>query len=258
MKNLKISIVIIAVFSLLLALFILVALPKNDIKPRVKKKAPVNKPILQKEILTYKGIDSVLNTFEKVTYNKLNQVYINKAGYEESIYSTTYLEQIKEKIFYKIVGRDVLKILVGKFKVIDFLPKDDDYYRNLKSINSNYAQYLVIDSEVLHRLLDLLLLLKKSGFNENALTINYAFRYPAFNTGEGGAPLSQHIYGKAIDLLIGDINKDGEYDETTDKQIVLDILEEKIFIDFGGIGRYSGTNIVHFDTRPVLTIWDQQ
>jgi uncharacterized protein YcbK (DUF882 family) len=221
----------------------------KQLKPASSGKQPV-----QNDILTYKGIDSVLNTFEKVPYEKLDHAYLKFSGYEQGLYK----ENIKGKIFYKIVGSGVLKNLVGKFIVNDFLPKDSCYLRNMNSMKSNYTQYMCIDINVLHRFLDLILALEKKGYDKYAFRIKDGFRYPNFNNRTGGVRSSQHIYGRAIDLEIGDINKDGRFNESTDKKIVLSLLENDIIKDTGGVGRYPGTNVVHFDTRGFYSRWKGQ
>ncbi|MEL6669954.1 MAG: hypothetical protein AAFP08_13345, partial [Bacteroidota bacterium] len=78
---------------------------------------------------------------------------------------------------------------------------------------------------------------------------------PKENASAGGASLSRHILGQAIDMLIGDINRDGRYTDI-DKQIVLDIANQDIIGDRGGIGRYPGTRTVHIDVRGYRARWD--
>jgi len=41
------------------------------------------------------------------------------------------------------------------------------------------------------------------------------------------------------------------------KKIILDILENKVIGDQGGIGRYPGTMSVHFDVRGFKARWDK-
>jgi uncharacterized protein YcbK (DUF882 family) len=246
------KILIITGIVLGLCLFAIFYLSKDSFSPIIKSEsASSGKQPVQKEILTYNEIDSVLNTFERIPYEKLDEVYLNSSGYKKDLYK----ENIKGKIFYKIVGGDVLKNLVGKFKVNDFLPDDNSRFRNMNSIKSNYTQYICIDKNVLHRFLDLILALDKKGYDKYAFRIKDGFRYPNFNNRTGGVRLSQHIYGRAIDLSIGDINRDGKFIEATDKKIVLLLLENDIIKNSGGVGRYPGTNAVHFDTRGYYARW---
>lgn len=253
MKTYKILLIILTVL-IGLSLFIILNLPKYKVPPikKVKPVTPITQPV-QKEILTYKGIDSVLNSFTKIPFEKLDQEYLNFSGYELGSFKV----DMKYRIFYKIESCDLLKNLVGKFTVIDFMP-EDSRLRKMNSIGINATQYLCIDKYILHRFLDLILALEKKGYDKYAFTINDGFRYPHFNKFKDGATFSQHIYGRAIDLAIGDINKDGKFDEATDKKIVLFIVENNIIKNTGGVGRYPYTNVVHFDTRGCYKRWDYQ
>jgi uncharacterized protein YcbK (DUF882 family) len=246
------KILVIAAIVMVLCVFVILYLQRGHFPP-VNKSEPISsgKQTVQKEILTYNGIDSVLNTFERIPFEKLDEKYLKFSGYNKDLYKAN----IKGKIFYKIVGRDVLKNLVGNFKVNDFLPADSSRFKNMNLINSNFIQYICIDKNVLHRFLDLILALDKKGYDRYALRIKDGFRYPNFNNRTGGVILSQHIYGKAIDLSIGDINKDGKFDEAIDKKIVLLLFENEIIKNSGGVGRYPGTNAVHFDTRGYYARW---
>jgi uncharacterized protein YcbK (DUF882 family) len=246
------KILIITGIVLGLCLFVILYLNKDRFSMIKNSEPPsAGNQHTQKEILTYKGIDSVLSTFEKVPFEKLDEAYLNFSGYNNALFK----ENIKGKIFYKITGGDVLKNLVGKFKVNDFLPADSSRFRNINSIKSNYTQYLCIDKKVLYRFLDLILALEKKGYDKYAFRIKDGFRYPDFNNRTGGARGSQHIYGRAIDLSIGDIDKDGKFNEATDKKIVLLLLENDIIKNTGGVGHYPGTNAVHFDTRGYNARW---
>lgn len=88
-----------------------------------------------------------------------------------------------------------------------------------------------------------------------AFDIREAFRPPRLNRDDGGASRSRHIYGEAVDLVIGDINRDGTAN-AADKAIVLELLEHKFVRNKGGIGRYPGSQTVHFDFRGKRARWD--
>jgi hypothetical protein len=208
----------------------------------------------QKEILSYSEIDSVLSTFEKVPYKQLNKEYLETTGYR----GRPDENKVADKYFYKLIGGDVFTNLVGTFQVNEFLPKDKYWKETYSLADSNYIQYFLIDTKVLYRFLDLILLMKKSGYNTAALKIMDGYRYPAFNKATGGAGFSQHIYGKAIDIEVGDINNDSIVDEKKDKKIIIELLDKKIIKKSGGIGLYPGTQIVHFDTRGKYARWNEQ
>ena len=71
----------------------------------------------------------------------------------------------------------------------------------------------------------------------------------------GGAPISQHIYGKAVDMIVGDLNKDGSANQQ-DKKLMMEIVDKKIIRSEGGVGFYPGTMTVHMDTRGFYARWD--
>ena len=76
----------------------------------------------------------------------------------------------------------------------------------------------------------------------------------------GAASKSQHLVGKAVDIVVLDVNSDGRSD-SKDVDIIYDILNKKIIRNKGGIGTYkNGTlfmdkQMVHFDSRGFRTRW---
>lgn len=73
------------------------------------------------------------------------------------------------------------------------------------------------------------------------ITINSAYRNPTHNKKVGGASNSQHLYGKAADIVVKGL---------TPQQVAAEA--EKV--GFGGIGIYK--TFVHLDTRPGKTRWN--
>ena len=73
---------------------------------------------------------------------------------------------------------------------------------------------------------------------------------------------SQHLTGKAIDIIILDVNEDGEVDGK-DVDLVYQILEEKILNGSGGIGTYKNEKgflnkqMIHFDLRKNKSRWNR-
>ena len=204
--------------------------------------------VVQEEILSYKEIDSVYDSFTKVKYKDLPTEYIEYTGLNGK-YSATH----RDKEFLVIRKEDQYKYLLGHFPVWCFLPRDQ-YFYNEKSLPEK-IQYLLIDKTLLYRISDLIHALKKRKLNSNGFYVRESFRHPTWNDERGGAKNSQHIYGTAVDLVIMDINKDGKADEK-DKNIVLEILEDEIIGNNGGIGRYPGTHTIHIDLRGYRARWD--
>lgn len=207
----------------------------------------------QLPVTTYKGIDSVLKNFEEVAYTKLDTGYLHYSKSEEKKYRSI----LEARRYYVVRGEDIFCFLTGKFRVKDFLVKDKFYYRNLRHLHDCEKQYFLVDKKLLYALLDLQNELEKNGYDRNGFRINYAHRHPLLNVEVGGASVSYHIRGQAIDLVILDINKDGLATKD-DKKIVLDLLENKIIREKGGIGRYPWSMVVHFDVRGFKARWDRQ
>ena len=106
-------------------------------------------------------------------------------------------------------------------------------------------------------MLDLKLTLEEQKFDPNGFKVRDGHRHPNYNSKRGGAKLSQHMAGKATDIVIMDINFDGNANQI-DKDIVLKLLNKDIIGNKGGIGRYPGSMVIHFDVRGKRARWDHQ
>ncbi|MEM6723537.1 MAG: D-Ala-D-Ala carboxypeptidase family metallohydrolase [Bacteroidota bacterium] len=113
----------------------------------------------------------------------------------------------------------------------------------------------MIDEKLLFAIQELQAELTAKDHDPKAFTIRSGHRHPKRNEEVKGAKVSRHIKGQAVDLIIGDINQDGQY-TPEDKQIVLDIVNKKVIGNFGGVGRYPGTRTVHIDVRGFRARWD--
>ena|GEM_PF-535533 len=232
----------------------------------------------QKVVSTDAQIQAVLNGFPQIKFGELDPKYVAHANLHRTSTVTNRrtrrhvtLDYRKEN-FYVIRGDDQFKYLVGHFRVVDFLPngKSPGYPNDSFHVAArahactdeaeNHSQYLLIDPLLLKKFNHLLQLLKKSpqGYDHRALSIYYGFRHPHMNDTIKGSANSQHLWGKALDMEVGDINRDGKINKL-DKAIVLDFLERRVIHSRGGIGRYpdSPTDI-HMDVRGWYARWDHQ
>jgi len=200
----------------------------------------------QKAILTYKDIDKVLQSIEKVAVSDLPDSYLTYSKYQHK----KYKKIVKNQDFYFIKGNDKYRFLVDEYRVRDFVTKDKLLKRFKKS-----EQYMLLDKKLLYKLLALKLALKEKGYDPNGFKLTSAFRHPRHNEEIGGASQSRHIYGQAIDITVKDVDKNGIANQK-DKKIILDLLEKEIIKDKGGIGRYPNSMSVHFDTRGYRARWD--
>lgn len=79
------------------------------------------------------------------------------------------------------------------------------------------------------------------------IIINSAYRSPVYNRSIGGAVNSQHLGGKAADVVIDGVTPD----EVAD---AIDFLIEVGLMKEGGLGRYN--TFTHYDIRGTKARWD--
>lgn len=203
----------------------------------------------QEDILTYEGIDSVLSTLTVVGYTKLPKKYLDYSHPNRKLTA-----ELQERDYYLVKGYDMNKKVVGNFTVRNFLA-NDRYYKTYKDNPfPEFEQYWLTDKKVLYMMLDLILELDKQGYNKYGFHIRNSHRHPQLNTRANGAKYSQHMFGRAIDIGIEDINNDGKKTQA-DKTIVYEILQD-IVGNKGGLGKYPGTMNLHFDCRGFRARWD--
>lgn len=200
-------------------------------------------------IHTKEDIDKILASFPDIHYTALNEEYLNFTKSDTGKYKRI----LRNSSFKVLKQEDFFKKIVGQYRVREFLCQDK-YYRQAL-LNPQAEFYWLIDKKLLYAVLELQQILGEKGFDPNAMTINYGHRHPRKNEEAGGAGSSKHIKGQAVDLIIGDINKDGAYTDR-DKEIVLEIVDKKVIGNRGGVGRYPGSKIVHIDVRGKRARWD--
>ena len=206
-----------------------------------------NPGVNYQKISTYEAVDSMYNTFEKLSYAELPPEYLQHVGLDGKYAATHYHRE-----FLVIKQEDLFKNMVWDFPVWRFLARDD-YFFYRKSLKGN-IQILLLDKTLLYRILDFISALEKRNLNTNGFYVRESFRHPTWNTVRGGACQSQHIFGRAADLVILDIDNNGIVN-SDDKDIALEIFEE-IIGNSGGIGKYPGTKTIHIDVRGYRARWD--
>ena len=195
-------------------------------------------------------IDAVLSSFTPVDYDSIDDWYIELSGY-----TNYYRNTIRTKKILKIYKKDIEKNLVSDIPISNFLSKGDDY--KLLINNLIPYTYLIIDKRILYKTLDLQQSLEKKGYKPKAFFLRDGHRNPSWNEKRGGAKNSRHIYGEAVDIIVGDIDGNGKM-EKKDKEIIIQILEEEIIKNEGGIGKYPESKVVHYDIRGYRSRWDYQ
>lgn len=203
----------------------------------------------QASITSQEGIDSVLSTLEKTPYQQLDTTYLNYSHPHRK-----FTQELKNRDYYKVYGYQLNTKIVGNYRIKDFLAKDDYYKTYLKNPFPEFEMYWLIDKDVLYMMLELITQLKEEGYNPDGFHIRNSHRHPKLNTDGKGASYSQHMFGKAIDIGVDDIDQDGDSTQA-DKMIVYEMLQ-KIVGNKGGLGLYPGTTSLHFDCRGFRARWD--
>ena len=177
------------------------------------------------------------------------------AEIKQPFYITKYNLQnnISSSKFYLIPRKDLFKKIFLDIRINELVTKEQQiqgvwYFQKKQA-------YLCIDEKLIASLFLLQEKLVQINCDPNALIINSGYRSPNHNQSVGGAPISQHLFGKAIDLKIGDINQDGSVNQE-DKQIVYKILNTDIIANKGGLGFYPNTQILHMDVRGEHARWN--
>ena len=77
------------------------------------------------------------------------------------------------------------------------------------------------------------------------IRINSGYRCPRHNRGVGGSPTSQHLLGKAADIVVPGHNVADVYE----------LVHEKAPFTKGGVGLYPDEGFVHVDIRGKKARW---
>jgi uncharacterized protein YcbK (DUF882 family) len=84
---------------------------------------------------------------------------------------------------------------------------------------------------------------------QKPITINSGYRSPKWNAKVGGAENSQHLLGKAADIVIDGVSPD----EVAD---AIEFLIDGGMMKQGGLGRYK--DFTHYDIRGRKSRWDDK
>ena len=195
------------------------------------------------------AIDKVLSNLTTINYSDLDDAYL---AYTKSNLPK-YKSLVKRLTYYQVRREDLNKKIAGDFRLKSFICKDDYYADCIMGDVSSVT--CIFNPKIFAKTLALMTELEKLDYDPYGFTIVNGHRHPSYNEIVGGAKLSRHIKGEAVDILIEDINLDG-YIDKADKDIVLDLLETKIIGNEGGIGLYPGTDNVHYDVRGTRARWN--
>ncbi len=201
-------------------------------------------------VRSQKEIDQILGRFKVVSFNQLPLSFKKRTKMDQAKYQA----MVRTQKFYVIHKKDMYRRIVGNYRIKDLFSRDFEYHTTYY-YDEKTPLYWGIDKRILYKILLLQNVLSNNNYDRNALYISFGHRSPQLNELIGGAALSRHIAGEAVDLTIGDVNKDGKYSDA-DKQIVIKLCENTVIQNKGGIGLYPGSRVVHIDVRGYRARWN--
>jgi hypothetical protein len=191
-------------------------------------------------------VDRILSGFRRVRPADLPAGYLHQSGMQAH-------PGYRPTVFYVVDRKDLHRRIVGRNRLRQLLCRDLRYRSSF--FTSDRRLYLGIDPDILHKAIELQHSLRANGYDPDAVRINSGHRTPSHNRIVGGARGSRHQRGDALDLRIGDVDRNG-WTDRRDKAIVLRILDGRIIGSRGGLGLYPGTQTVHMDLRGYRARWN--
>ena len=158
------------------------------------------------------------------------------------------------KLIRRVDGFDRYRYVAGRYRARDFMTPQRILAGRVPIPHPAKTQFLVLDPPVLERLMEIEEHLESEGLDAEALTVTSGFRNPAYNRLIKGAAKSRHQHGDAIDISVGDVNRDGRSDLQDTEHVYA--LALKVIGNGGGVGRYRNhEQLVHIDTRGRRARW---
>jgi len=197
-------------------------------------------------VTTKAEVDVILSGFQRVRPENLPAGYLSQSGMQSH-------PSYRPKSFYVVERKDLHRRIAGRNRLRQFVSRDMRYHSTV--FHSGRKIYLGINPGILHRFIELQQALREKGYDPDAVRIKSGHRTPSHNLIVGGAKGSRHQRGDALDLRIGDVDRNG-WTDRRDKEIVLRILDGRIIGSRGGLGLYPGTQTVHMDLRGYRARWN--
>ena len=121
----------------------------------------------QQPVRSHQEIDRILAQFEQIPVEDLDQDYLDWT----QISQPSYQKILANTTFYKISGKQIFQFIVGDFRIKHLLPQDDIYRYYIRTLRKDTPIYLLINKELLYKLLDLQNALFELGYNLSLIHI---------------------------------------------------------------------------------------
>lgn len=201
-----------------------------------------------KTVNTPAELNQIMSQFQVVGFHELPEKFLHASGMDRP----KYRNACSGMKFYVLSRKDTYQKIAGDFRIHQFISYN--FYSRSFNPFKKYTIYWGIDKRILLELLKLRNLMEENGLNPRHIGIASGYRTPSENDFVGGATMSRHIFGDAVDIRIGDVNNDGKFTKR-DKDQIIDICE-KLINGRGGMGLYPGTRILHIDLRGHRARWN--
>ena len=190
-------------------------------------------------------VKAIFDQFSRISARDLPAEFRARTGLKKQILS----ELFRGKEFYVVKKRDLYRKIAGNNRLMSMVSADNGYKQY--SLWSEQSFYVYLDRRVIYLFLDIQDALEQSGHDRDALQIISGYRTPGHNRNVGGKKESRHLAGDALDIMIGDLNRDGRADRA-DKKLLIPILN-RLVGRTGGLGVYGRS--VHIDVRGYRARW---
>lgn len=236
---------ILLIFSILLLTSTILSTGLYIHDPKIMERGLYDMVHKQPDVHSFTEAHRIFSEYELVSYDQLpkNVLIENKL-------QGVRFSKLK---FYKIPKQDLYRKVYLNQRFIDFysLP----HFQQSTLFFGNDFYYICLNEKVVKSLFDLKAILEAKGYNSRMIQVISGYRHPSRNDAVGGATNSMHLYGNALDIKVGDVNRD-HLTNKTDKDLVYAILNTSLIGNKGGLGFYPGTMVLHMDVRGSRARWD--
>lgn len=190
-------------------------------------------------------VRSVFSEFKQIRYADIPKEFRNRTGMNQR----EIRGRLKKLKFYAVQKKDLYRRIAGNDRLIKLVSADNRF--RTATLFSEQEFYFALDTKVIYLLLDIRKQMQESDLDPDEIHIISGYRTPDHNERVGGKSESRHQLGDAIDLMIGDVNRDQRKDRE-DKKAVVPVFN-RVVGSKGGFGKYARS--LHIDTRGYRARW---